>query len=91
MPIMMIGDAEGTTPQIYAQMIGALQEAMKAAPGFIMHTAHQREDGGVRVVEIWQSKQESDAFFAKHVAPNLPPGVRPKRKTLALESLVVPL
>lgn len=88
MAIMMIGEADNLTPQNYAYMITALQDAMQAAPGFVMHTAHPREDGGMRVVEIWRSKEESDQFFAKHVAPNLPPGIRPKRKTLLLESLV---
>jgi hypothetical protein len=88
--ILMIGEASGLTPEIYAQMLAGLEAALRQAPGFIMHTAHPLEDGGFRVLEIWQTKEDSDRFFAKHVAPNLPPGIRPKRRSQPLNSLVCP-
>jgi hypothetical protein len=34
---------------------------------------------GRRVMEVWQSKAEATQFFARYVAPNLPPGIQPKR------------
>jgi hypothetical protein len=89
MPVLMTAEAEGLTPAIYAQMLSALQPALERAPGLILHTAHATE-AGFRVVEMWQSKQACDEFFAKNVAPNLPLGIRPKRRTRELESLVTP-
>jgi hypothetical protein len=88
MAILTIGEAQGLTPEIYAQMLSGLEGALRQAPGFIMHTAHPVEGVGFRVIEIWHSKEDSDRFFAKHVAPNLPPGVRPKRYTQPLSSLL---
>lgn len=89
MAILMIGEAAGLTPELYAQMLSGLETVLRQAPGFVMHTAHPVEGGGFRVLEIWRSKHESDRFFAAHVAPNLPPGVRPKRRSEPLSSLLV--
>jgi len=89
MVILMTGEAQGLTPELYAQMLAGLEPLLRSAPGFIAHVAHPVEAGGFRVVEIWRSKEESDRFFAAHVAPKLPPGIRPKRRTQALSSLVV--
>jgi hypothetical protein len=90
MPILMTAEAEGLTAQLYAGMLAQLQGALSRAPGLVLHTAHPTE-ASFRVVEIWRSKRESDEFFTRHVAPNLPPGVRPKRRTRELESLVTPM
>jgi hypothetical protein len=59
-------------------MLKLLEETLKRAPGFRLHGAHPSEDGW-RVIEVWDSKEHANQFFAKHVAPNLPAGVRPKR------------
>ena len=40
--------------------------------------------------EVWQSKLESDQWFAKYVVPNLPPGIHPKRSYQELHSIVTP-
>ena len=88
MAILMTGEAQGLTPELYAQMLSGLEPMLRQAPGFIAHFAHPIEGGGFRVLEIWRSKEESDRFFATHVAPNLPPGIRPKRRTQLLNSLV---
>jgi hypothetical protein len=37
---------------------------------------------------VWESKQAADAFFVKHVRPNLPPGLHPKRVYQELHVLV---
>jgi hypothetical protein len=89
MAILMTGEADGLTPALYAQMLSGLEPMLRQAPGFIAHVAHPVEAGGFRVLEIWQSKEDSDRFFAAHVAPNLPPGIRPKRRTERLNSLVL--
>lgn len=87
MPILMVGESEGLTAEIYAPIATALAPVFKQSPGFILHMAHATETG-LRIVEVWQTKEDSDRFFAKNVAPNLPPGIRPKRRTQPLESLI---
>jgi len=87
MAVLMSAQAHGLTEEIYGHMIGLLGDRLRSAPGFILHTAHRVEEGW-RVLEIWESKDDANRFFAEHVAPNLPPGVRPKRSIVELHSLV---
>ena len=35
MPILMIGEAEGLTPELYAPIAAALEPAFRQAPGFM--------------------------------------------------------
>jgi hypothetical protein len=83
----MIGEVPGQTREGYGGMIAALGEVMRQAPGYILHMSHPTEDGW-RVIEVWRSKAEATQFFAAYVAPNLPPGVRPKRTFYELHNLV---
>ena len=47
-------------------------------------------DGSWQVVEVWQSKAEANAFYARQVVPHLPIGVHPKRQVHEAHSLVTP-
>ncbi len=89
MAVLMTAEVTGQTQQSYDGMLEALAGSIRAAPGFILHTAHAVE-GGWRVIELWESKDAANQFFAKHIAPNLPPGIRPKRTVQELHSLVKP-
>lgn len=88
MTILMIADSPKLSAEDYSSILERVGPTLRASPGFILHTAHPVEEGGFRILEIWRSKEESDRFFAQHIAPNLPEGVRPKRRTLALSSLL---
>jgi hypothetical protein len=89
MAVLVTADVKGQTQQGYEGMRTMLGEVLKQAPGFILHTAHPTADGW-RIIEIWESKELSDQFFAKTVAPNLPPGIRPKRSIQALHGVLLP-
>jgi quinol monooxygenase YgiN len=39
-----------------------------APPGCIVHTASE-VDGGVRIVDVWESKQAIDSFFETKLGP----------------------
>ena len=87
MPVMIISEVSGQSPQGYDAMLALLGEALKQASGFIMHASHPAGDGW-RIVEMWHSREEATRFFAAHVAPHLPDGVRPKLSFQPLHSLV---
>ena len=87
MPVMVTAEVPGQTAEGYDGMLRHLAEVLKRTPGFVLHTS-QASDGGWRVIEIWESKQAANQFFAEHVHPNLPPGIRPKRTFQDLHSLV---
>ena len=78
MAILVTADVPGQTAQGYDSMLGMLANAVKQAPGFVLHTAHPIE-GGWRILEVWESQNDASQFFAKYLHPNLPPGVKPKR------------
>jgi hypothetical protein len=87
--VLIIAENKGQTQQGYDGMIAVLGDLIKQAPGLIAHMGHATEDGW-RVVELWQSKMEANQWFAKNVAPNLPPGIRPKRSFYELHTLLTP-
>ena len=87
MAVLVTAEVPGQSQQGYDGMLGMLQGPLKQAPGFILHTAHPVE-GGWRIIELWESKSQSNEWYAKNVAPNLPPGVHPKRTVQELHSLV---
>ncbi|MCX7892540.1 MAG: hypothetical protein N2544_09295 [Burkholderiales bacterium] len=89
MAVLVTAEVKGQTREGYDGMLAALGATLARAPGFVLHAAHAVEDGW-RVIEVWESKADSDRFFAQHVAPNLPPGIRPKRSVQELHSLLRP-
>lgn len=89
MAVMVTAEVPGQTEQGYDGMRAGLEAAIKAAPGFVFHSAHPI-DGGWRVIEVWESRQHANDFFAKAVHPNLPPGIKPRRTFQELHSLICP-
>jgi quinol monooxygenase YgiN len=90
MSVLVTAEVRGQTAQGYDQMLATLAAPLKSAPGLVLHSTHATEDGW-RVIEVWESKAQSDRFFATFVAPHLPPGIRPKRAVQALHNVVLPV
>jgi len=80
MAVLMIGEVSGLTEDRYAGMMGQLMPVLRASKGFVAHAGGPSSSGGWRVVEIWESEEDGDAFFDSAVKPNLPPGIVPERK-----------
>jgi len=87
MPVMMISEVSGQSAQGYDGMLARAGDALKRAPGFVMHMAHPVE-AGWRIVEVWDSREDATRFFAAHVAPHLPDDIRPKLSFQPLHSLL---
>jgi hypothetical protein len=87
MTVIVTAEVHGQTEAGYDGMLSVLADLARRADGFVLHSAYV-VDGSWRVVEVWRSKAEADRFFAQHVAPHLPPGVRPKRSVHEAHSLV---
>ena len=90
MSVLITAEVSGQTAQGYDHMLRELAAALRQAPGLILHSSHAT-DTGWRVIEVWASKAESDRFFARFVAPRLPPGIRPKRSVQALHNVTLPV
>ncbi len=87
MAVAITGDVPGQTREGYEETIRALGEALKGAPGFIMHYGHPVA-GGWRVVEVWESSKHAADWFAKYVRPHLPPDIKPERQVHELHTLI---
>lgn len=89
MAILLTTRVKGQTSEGYDKVSTFLHDLIRKSPGFILHCSYESDEGWV-VVEVWNSKAESDRFFAQHVAPNLPRDIVPKRSYQELHSLVTP-
>lgn len=88
MPTLVTTRVKGQTAQGYDHVSTILHDLVRRSPGFVLHCAYQDEDW--TVMEVWNSKAEADQFFARHVAPNLPKGIVPKRSYQELHAVVTP-
>ncbi len=87
MAVLIYSTVAGQTTQGYDGVLAAVKPYLQNAPGFIMHFAHPAE-GCWKIYEVWESKSEADKWFAKHVVPNIPKGLHPKRSYAKLHSMV---
>ena len=87
MAVLVTAEVPGQTTEGYEGMLAVLSPILKTAKGFIAHGAGPSGDGW-RSFEIWESQEDATRFFAAHVHPNLPAGIRPKRSILELHSLI---
>lgn len=89
MTVAITADVPGQTQEGYEGTITALGDAIRQAPGFIMHMGHEI-DGGWRVIEVWESSKAASDWFAKVVRPYLPPDIKPQRHVQELHTLIRP-
>jgi quinol monooxygenase YgiN len=73
----MTSEVAGQTLEGYDGLFNQVSPALTQAPGFVLHASHPVE-GGWRVIEIWESRDDAARFFATTIAPHLPEGIRPK-------------
>ncbi len=79
MAVLMIGEVPDLTEETYAGLIGQMTPLMRASNGFISHAGGPGPTGGWRVIEVWESEEDSEKWFNENVRPNLPPEIKPDR------------
>ena len=87
MAVLVTADVPGQTKETYDRMLAVLGPVLRQAKGFIAHGAGPAGDLW-RSFEIWETPEDATQFFATHIHPNLPPGIKPRRTMLQLHSLV---
>lgn len=88
MAVLIVAEVTGQTQEKYDHMMEVLGPVLRGAKGFITHGAG-RAGGAWRTFEVWESAADATRFFADHIHPNLPEGVKPKRTLTELHSLIV--
>jgi hypothetical protein len=71
MAVLKQHHAPGMSASFYDQVATATSPSQSRAAGFVAHYAVV-EDGGMRVIEIWDSIAHHDAWFNEVVKPHLP-------------------
>ena len=89
MAVIMTSEIAGQTLQGYDGLFTAVSSALRSAQGFLVHASHPI-DGGWRVVEIWESREDAARFFATTIAPQLPEGIHPKLTFAPLHDVLQP-
>jgi hypothetical protein len=89
MAVIMTSEIAGQTLEGYDGLFQTVSPALKRAQGFLMHVSHPLE-GGWRVIEIWQSRDDAARFFTTTIAPLLPKGIHPKLTFVPLHDVLHP-
>jgi len=76
-PLLMIAEQPNLDEETYASMLEQLMPLLRSANGFISHAGGPSPAGGVRIIEIWETKADQQKFFDENLKPNLPPGLVP--------------
>ncbi len=71
MTILKQHHAPGMPAEVYDQVAAGAMPSQRKADGFVAHYAIV-EDGGITVIEIWDSIDQHDAWFNEVVKPHLP-------------------
>ena len=58
MTVMIVSEVAGQSAQGYDGMLATVGDALRQAPGFIMHASHRADDGW-RIVEVWASREDA--------------------------------
>jgi hypothetical protein len=88
MPVLMIAEVPNLTEETYGGLIGQMTPLFRAADGFISHSGGPSPTGGWRIVETWDSEEESETFFDEKVKPNVPPEIVPDRRYYPLHTAI---
>jgi heme-degrading monooxygenase HmoA len=77
MSVIMIAEVPGADASFFDGMRAAgVVDAIAKAPGFVSHLSGAASSG-YRVIEVWESREDHQAWYDNHVSPNLPPGIGP--------------
>jgi hypothetical protein len=84
MAVMVVSqfEGEGFTQEMYDRIAEQVLDQIVSAKGFVAHFGGPL-DNGWEVTEVWETKQDQEAWFNDVIAPKLPAdGPRPKDMVL---------
>jgi hypothetical protein len=68
MAVVMIQDQWGISPDFISKLTDEIDAKADPPAGLIVHTAIQ-VDGGVRVIDVWESREAIERFFQERLMP----------------------
>jgi steroid delta-isomerase-like uncharacterized protein len=90
MSVFMISEVPGADAGLVDGLRAAgIPAAMAAFPGFVSHVSGAAA-GAYRVVEVWESREDHQAWYDQHIARNLPAGAEATTPEYVDVTLTVP-
>lgn len=71
MAVMLVATIPGQSREEQERMVDSLRENLEAQPGFLFH-AGGPVDGGWRLHEVWESRDQLEAWLEGTIFPSLP-------------------
>jgi hypothetical protein len=71
MAVLIRHRAAGMTLAQYDELSPPLVALLKQQPGFVLHVSYE-DAQGLCVAEVWETKEQHDAYFDANVKPNVP-------------------
>jgi len=68
---VLIRHRAAMSPAQYDESAPRLVAMLKKQPGFLLHVSYEDADGFV-VAEVWETREQHDAWFDTNVKPNIP-------------------
>jgi heme-degrading monooxygenase HmoA len=68
---VLIRHRSAMSPAQYDESAPPLVAMLKKQPGFLLHVSYEDADGFV-VAEVWETREQHDAWFDANVKPNIP-------------------
>ena len=68
MAVLMFQDVEGMTPELYDALNTEMRFPDDAPEGLISHMA-SRVEGGMRIVDVWESEEHFGRFVEERLVP----------------------
>jgi heme-degrading monooxygenase HmoA len=68
---VLIRHRAAMSPAQYDESAPPLVAMLKQQPGFLLHVSYEDADGFV-VAEVWETREQHDAWFDTNVKPNIP-------------------
>jgi quinol monooxygenase YgiN len=68
MPVAVITNLQSGAEE-YDQITAKINPEENPADGMVVHTAGLRQDGGMRIVDVWESEQAYNTFREQRLMP----------------------
>jgi hypothetical protein len=93
MAVAVVSEVPDGTLEMYAAVNERIGLGDRLAPGHLMHALARREEGGLQVIDVWESVADFERFDRETLAPvvrEVTGGAigPPRRRILELERLV---
>jgi hypothetical protein len=69
MAVLMENRVEQSTPEIYDAVAAKLAVENDPPAGMIVHTAIAEQGGGMRIVDVWESREAFESFRDQRLMP----------------------